>query len=212
MLTVGFSFPGQSIQASFETLAKDIKDLRVPFEHAAQEFEKDMIQQFDRQGRSPKWEKLSDMTLAIRQHHDWQERGIPAAKSSGRILFVKGNLMRSFTNQGSEGHVRTIEPLRLLIGSNLSIQTKKGPKVLGELHTEGYDIPVSQRMRIFFGLTYGIWIKKKVLHVPDRPVMRVSAGATKNMMDYVTDYIKEIAGVSLHNISKKLTHPKMRNG
>jgi len=123
LLNFAFVFPEKELAAGFVEMSKRLKDFRKPLREAASDFEKDMDEQFRKEGR-PKWSPLKPSTI--------QER-IRLGYGKGPILQREGTLKRSLTTPGAKGHIREISKMSLVIGTDLKI----GKWNLARIHTEG---------------------------------------------------------------------------
>lgn len=187
-LNIAFVFPTAEIFAAFNKLGEDVKDLRPAFREAAKDFSRDMVQQFKQEGRGPsKWTGLSPITQEIRA-----QEGDPP---SHPIMKRTGKLQRSFTTQGAAGHIREINKLSLVIGSNLKVSWRGKSWVLAWIHTEGFQQQTTGRQEAFFRYRWGINLSEGgTLTMPERRILFVSPAGLKRMLSRIHIYILDRFG------------------
>ncbi|MCK9569881.1 hypothetical protein M0R72_13135 [Candidatus Pacearchaeota archaeon] len=113
----------QQVLRSFTRFAEDVQDLTQPFNEIANDFLEIERKQFDSEGGygSGGWANLSNTKTSpstgkkIVGYADWKAAHFPGAS----ILVRWGNLRDSLTQFGDTYHIREVEPMKMVLGTDL---------------------------------------------------------------------------------------------
>lgn len=148
---------------------------------AADTLMQDCARNFDRggyessAGNFQKWKALSPITLQISRL-----RGHPTHP----LILVETGLLRS-SILGGRYHVRRYE------GTNTIVVGTSVP--YASVHEKGATVTVTQRMRTYLGLAFGIWLRVgTVLRIPARPFLRPSRAGIQKAVREMANIFKRI--------------------
>lgn len=194
-IAIDFVFPTGEMRAAYVDSAKKVKDLRQPFKLAADDLQKDIDEQFRKQGagRSGKWASLRPITQEI--------RGQDGYNPTTPIMERTGALRSSFVRTGAKGHVRKITPKSMTVGSNLQVHYKGKTWTLGAIHEDGWSQITTRRQEAYFAYRWGIHLGSDThLELEKRKIMFVSPAALKRMITRHHDYVLKVLGDSFKGL------------